>query len=83
MPATVKKNENGEQVFLVNLPEDDEESSELWNGFKKNMILNKNSPAVDDSKSSGATLKEDNCKEFRTKVILSWLASNAILVIIF
>lgn len=79
-PATAKKGADGEQVFTVSLPDDDEECSVIFNSFKKQMVINKNNPFVDKSKPNLATVKEDNCKEFRTSVILSWMFCNAILV---
>lgn len=82
-PAAIKKNDKGEQVFVVNLPEDAAESSVLWRSFEKQMKLNKNKPFDAGPQRDLSTIKEDNCKEFRTKVILSWMLSNALLVVIF
>ena len=82
-PANVAKNENGEQIFHVMVPQDEDECSALWKGFKKDMERNYLNPQPEESKPNYAVISEDNCKEFRTKVVLSWMFSNAALIIIF
>jgi chitin synthase len=76
----ISSNENGAHVFVVSVPEDDNECSENWQAFKKTLIINKNHNVGDTGKRSLETKKEDNCKEFRTTIILWWLISNVILV---
>lgn len=47
------------------------------------MVINNNTPNSNENKRSLETIKEDNCKEFRTSAILCWLMSNCALVGIF
>lgn len=82
-PVVSKKTENGDEVFVIMIPDDDQECSMNWNNFQKELIINRNFPTINDSGPNLATKKEDNCKEFRTKVILSWLLSNVSLIIVF
>jgi chitin synthase len=79
----VAKTENGEKVFVVSLPEDERECYSNWSTFRKRMILNSHHSQQSGGSRSLETKKEDNCKEFRTKVILSWLLSNVVLVVVF
>lgn len=82
-PASAQKNDKGEQVFHVNLPEDDEETSDNWKKFGNQMLHNRLNPEVVDNTPGLSTIKEDNCKEFRTQVVLTWMFSNAALIAIF
>ena len=82
-PAAVIKNEAGEPVFHVVIPQEDHECTAVWKAFKKQVENNKMRPFVDNSKPNYAVISEDGCKEFRTKVVLLWMLCNAALIIIF
>ncbi|KAI8909524.1 chitin synthase-domain-containing protein [Gorgonomyces haynaldii] len=81
-PANAQKNDKGETVFAVELPDGEEETSEAWKSFNKQLAYNRDHEAVDDSKPNMSVIVEDNCKEFRTKVVLFWMFCNAALVVI-
>ncbi|KAI8909522.1 chitin synthase-domain-containing protein [Gorgonomyces haynaldii] len=81
-PAKAQKNDKGEQVFEVIIPDGEQETSEAWKQYMKELAFNRDHPEDENGTPNFAVISEDNCKEFRTKVVLFWIFSNAILVIL-
>ena len=82
-PAKITQNQDGQQIFEVEIPNDTEEVDAAWNLHFKQMNRNRDEPVKETRKMDRKVKQEDACKEFRTRVVLSWVACNAILVIIF
>ncbi|KAJ3415247.1 Chitin synthase, class 2 [Chytridiales sp. JEL 0842] len=77
------KNAKGETVANVALPADDQDADAQWEELKK--LVATESKGLRRRKDNGApkTGDDDFFKQFRTNVLLAWLASNGILCYIF
>ncbi|KAI8918814.1 chitin synthase-domain-containing protein [Entophlyctis helioformis] len=81
--AVVQTNAAGQQVFQVEIPTEPEDVTAAWNVHVKQLAFQKANPFTESSKVDEKTKNEDACKEFRTKVVLSWIVSNAVIVVLF
>jgi chitin synthase len=79
-PAKIKVDDSGREIFVLNLPDTSEECSENWKSFINQLLINKKSVELPKVERSMSTKQEDNCKQFRTGVVLSWILSNSLLV---
>ncbi|KAI9103333.1 chitin synthase-domain-containing protein [Phlyctochytrium arcticum] len=83
--AIVKTTSDGKQVVEVEMPVSDEELDEAYQLFEQQ--LNRQRAALhapaEKQETNAATQQEDGFKIFRTRVVLAWILSNALLVIVF
>ncbi|KAI8923456.1 chitin synthase-domain-containing protein [Entophlyctis helioformis] len=81
-PVHTKKTETGDQVVTVDLPVDQKDIDATYNYFLK--VLRPN-PADDaaarrERRKRNVIAQEDYFKSFRTRVVLFWILSNALLI---
>ncbi|OAJ41623.1 chitin synthase [Batrachochytrium dendrobatidis JEL423] len=82
-PAVVQKTANGEQVFEVEIPSEEQDIDAAWAAHIKQLASNRANPEVQNSKRDVKTKSEDVCKEFRTRVVLSWIITNSLIIALF
>ncbi|KAH9263718.1 hypothetical protein BASA83_012867 [Batrachochytrium salamandrivorans] len=82
-PAVVHQSASGEQVYEVEIPSEEEDIDAAWLLHIKTMASNRANPVVENNKRDGKTKEEDSCKEFRTRVVLSWIITNSLIIALF
>ncbi|KAI8902971.1 chitin synthase-domain-containing protein [Globomyces pollinis-pini] len=82
-PVVKKVTDDGVEVYELEVPTEEDDVNDAWNQTMKQIEYNKTHRTEGDNKRDEKTKKEDATKEFRTKVVLSWIASNLILIVIF
>ncbi|KAL2915926.1 hypothetical protein HK105_204630 [Polyrhizophydium stewartii] len=78
-----KAGKAGEQVFEVEIPTESDDIDAAWSAHLGKMETYRGNPFDDGGKVDPATKKEDACKEFRTRIVLSWIITNALLIALF
>lgn len=83
--VTVKTAADGSQVVEVEMPLTEDDLDDAYEVFAKQLTKQRedmHTPSAAPA-TNPQTQQEDGFKEFRTRVVLSWMMSNAILVIFF
>ncbi|KAJ3293691.1 Chitin synthase, class 1 [Borealophlyctis nickersoniae] len=81
--VVVKKTAEGKQIVEVEMPVDEEDIDAAYAKFAHDLEHNRTNKPEDKQTVSAQTAQEDYFKEFRTRVVLMWVASNALLIVIF
>ncbi|KAJ3323495.1 Chitin synthase, class 1 [Boothiomyces sp. JEL0866] len=74
---------DGQEVFEVEVPTDQDEVDAAWKESEKQLMFNKDNKEEKDNTVDEKTKKEDGTKEFRTKVVLFWVICNLTLIAVF
>ncbi|KAH6599885.1 hypothetical protein BASA50_002714 [Batrachochytrium salamandrivorans] len=82
-PAVVHQSASGEQVYEVEIPSEEKDIDAAWLLHIKTMASSRANPVVENNKRDGKTKEEDSCKEFRTRVVLSWIITNSLIIALF
>jgi chitin synthase len=69
--------------FIVEISTEDEDVDEVWKNCAKQLKAYRNFKPVQKDSRDQETIKADGTKEFRTSVVLSWLATNLLIIVAF
>ncbi|KZT08571.1 glycosyltransferase family 2 protein [Laetiporus sulphureus 93-53] len=74
------KNSNGKEVLEVELPTAREDVDQLWNASRYALSVK---PPEEKEHRDAATKQADHDRNLRTNVVLSWIATNMVLILVF
>ena len=80
----VSKGEDGTKVFEYEaVSMEQEDIDQEWKIVQRKIIQYAVNPVQESNQIDEKTIKEDGTKSFRTKIVLSWIFCNLVLVVIF
>lgn len=78
--AVTKTNKDGVETVEMEVPHEKEDTNETYNRILRELAVR---PEEKHEKRDATTKKEDYYKSFRTRLVLFWMFSNALLIIVF
>lgn len=83
-PLILKKNSDGTTAeYEIEISTEQEEVDAAWKSYNQRLTNYKTHVEPTGDNRDEKTRKEDGTKEFRTRVVLSWILTNLILIVLF